>query len=96
LRPHGKLVLNTATPEKYSLGAGRNEIIAVDATSLALQVLGRAIANTALLGALVAASGIVQLESAIRAIEHDMKPGLAGKNIEILQRTYACAGGGGA
>jgi pyruvate ferredoxin oxidoreductase gamma subunit len=88
LRPQGKLIINTAAPDQYREWAGDNDMVAVDASSLAQKVLGRPITNTAMLGALVAASGIVRLESAVRAVEHEMKPNFAGKNAEVLQRSF--------
>jgi pyruvate ferredoxin oxidoreductase gamma subunit len=89
LKPAGKLVINSTKPEQYRDLAGAREIIAVDATSLALQVLGRPITNTAMLGALVGASGMIRLESALEGIAHEMSPALVRKNSEVLRRAYA-------
>jgi pyruvate ferredoxin oxidoreductase gamma subunit len=94
LRPHGKIVVNTATPEKYFDLAGGHEIVAVDATSLAQKILGRPITNTAMLGALVAASGIVRLESVIEGIQQEMKPNLARNNVEVCRRAFELGNGG--
>ncbi|MFP3266536.1 MAG: 2-oxoacid:acceptor oxidoreductase family protein, partial [Thermoproteus sp.] len=40
----------------------------VDATSLALKLLGKAIVNTAMIGAVVKATGVVGLETALAAL----------------------------
>jgi pyruvate ferredoxin oxidoreductase gamma subunit len=88
LRSHGKVIINTASPEKYCAWVGKHVIAAVDASALAKQILGRPITNTAMLGALVAASGIVRLESAIQAIEQEMNLDIARKNTEALQRAH--------
>jgi pyruvate ferredoxin oxidoreductase gamma subunit len=89
LRLHGKVIINTTSPEKYRDWVKENVIAAVDASTLAQQILDRPITNTAMLGALVAVSGIVRLESAIQAIEQEMSPDLARKNAEVLQRAHA-------
>jgi pyruvate ferredoxin oxidoreductase gamma subunit len=93
LRPGGKLILNTASSTPYRDWAGAGELSSLDATSLARRILGRPIANTAMLGALIALSGVVSLESAVRGIEKEMPFHLAGKNIEVLQQSFALAGG---
>ncbi len=63
LKPGGVLVLNTTEgPAEVSAPAGVGTVAVVDATELALQRLGKAITNTALLGAFVRATGWVDLE----------------------------------
>jgi Pyruvate/2-oxoacid:ferredoxin oxidoreductase gamma subunit len=42
-----------------------------------------------MLGALVAASGIIRLESALEGIAHEISPALARKNSEVLRRAHA-------
>lgn len=88
LRSSGKIILNTADPKPYAALAGDREIVALDATVLAQEVLGRPITNTAMLGALIAVSGIVHLESAVSAIHQDMKPKIAQKNVTVLERAF--------
>lgn len=63
-------------------------VITIDATSLAIKILGKPITNTAMYGALVAASNIVSLESAISSIKTEMKPALVDKNISIVEEAY--------
>lgn len=83
-------VINSKNPEKYEV-LKNHKVVAVDATGIALDVLGKPITNTAMYGALVAVSGLVSLESAINSIRHEMKSSLVDKNIEIVSRTYeAC------
>jgi pyruvate ferredoxin oxidoreductase gamma subunit len=93
LRPAGKLILNTAEPQKYAAVAAGHEIVALDATALARRILGRPIANTAMLGALLAATGIVRLDSAEKGIAHELKPKIAQKNIELLRESFAAVAG---
>ena len=81
-------VINSKNPDKYEI-LKNHKVIAVDATGIALDILGRPITNTAMYGALVAVSGLVSVESALESIRHEMKPSLVDKNIEIVNRTYA-------
>lgn len=69
------LVFNTPrTPDQIrdDLGSGKlgsqitgggHQLFTVDATGIALETLGRAITNTAMMGALVGATGLVEMES---------------------------------
>ena len=93
LRPGGKLIVNTASPELYRHWGGGGELLALDATSLARRILGRPITNTAMLGALVAWAGVVSLESAVGGIEAEMSPRLAEKNVELLRQAFTLARG---
>ncbi|MBU0934997.1 MAG: 2-oxoacid:acceptor oxidoreductase family protein [Spirochaetes bacterium] len=62
----------------------------LDATGLALEVLGRPIANTAMLGFLLAFSeDQISMQACTKAISNDMKPGLAEGNVGLLQKAYA-------
>lgn len=60
------------------------QVIAIDATGLALEYLGIPITNTAMLGALVGVTGIVQAQSCQSAIRSSMNPKLADKNIALF------------
>ena len=60
----------------------------VDATSIALEVIGKPFVNTPMIGALVGATDIVSLKSVIEAIKERFPPELAEKNIEAVKRTY--------
>jgi len=84
----GKVLLNAPfAPEKSEL-AGNIEIAIVDATSIALETLGRPITNTALLGAFAKATGIVKIESIEKAI-HKYFPGRLGEmNIAAVRKSY--------
>ncbi|MBN2796116.1 MAG: 2-oxoacid:acceptor oxidoreductase family protein [Clostridia bacterium] len=86
LKPNGIVLINTETPEKYKID--NVNIIALDATSLALEYLGRPITNTAMMGALVAAGDFIQLESCNNAIRESMKENIANKNIALMAKAY--------
>jgi len=80
-------VINSKNPDKHDV-LKNHKVVAVDATGIALDVLGKPITNTAMYGALVAISGLVSLKSAIKSIGHEMKPSLIDKNVEIVNRAY--------
>lgn len=80
-------VINSKNPDRYEI-LKNHKVVAVDATGIALEVLGKPITNTAMYGALVAVSGLVSLESALDSIKHEMKASLIDKNIEIVNRAY--------
>lgn len=64
-------------------------IISFDATGLAIEVIGKPIANTAMLGFLAAVSvGEISLEGCLKAIESDMKPSMAKSNGLLLKQAY--------
>jgi len=86
--PNAVFLINTITPERYT-ELKDYRVIAIDATSLAIEILGRPITNTAMYGALAAASGLVSLEATAASIKTEMKPSMAEKNIRIVKRAFA-------
>lgn len=62
----------------------------MDATKLSLEVIERPIANTAMLGFLIAHSeGEITLDACISAIGAEMKPALAAKNADLLKIAHS-------
>lgn len=80
-------VINSKNPDRHEI-LKNYKVIAVNATKIAIDVLGKPITNTAMYGALVAVSNLISLEAALNSIRHEMKPSLIDKNIEIVTRTY--------
>lgn len=64
------------------------KVALVDATTVAIETLGVPITNTAMLGALAKATGIVSLGSVIKAIEEHFKEKLAQKNVVAAKTAY--------
>lgn len=83
--PEGKAALRKALATDL-------EVHAVDATKIAMETVGKPLANTAMLGALVKTSGIVELDS----IKEELRSKLGGKlpekvvekNILSVERAY--------
>ncbi len=64
------------------------KLIAIDATSLALEILGLPITNTTLMGAFAAATGEISLEALEEALSERFSGSLAEKNIAAAHRAY--------
>jgi pyruvate ferredoxin oxidoreductase gamma subunit len=89
LKENGIVVANTAKTkeeleEKYGLG---HTLYVVNANRIAVEEIGRPITNTTMMGALVKATGLVDLSSVEKQIEHRF-PAIAEKNIKALRRAY--------
>ena len=85
LKENGIVVINTTSPETYKTYFPLGKLVSIDATALALDMLGRPITNTAMLGALVAVSDIVKIDSVNSAIRQDMKTQIQEKNIQVVK-----------
>ncbi|MGQ9920560.1 MAG: 2-oxoacid:acceptor oxidoreductase family protein [Desulfobacca sp.] len=89
LKSDGIIVLNT----NKTLGETRREygfthtLAVVDANQIARQILGVPITNTTMLGALLRATGCVQLESLKGPLQERFGP-MAAKNIAALEAAY--------
>ena len=77
------IIINTN--QKVDLNAN---VKIVDATSIALEVIGKPFVNTPMIGALVGATEIVSLNSVNEAIRERFPQPIADKNIEAVKRTY--------
>lgn len=88
LKPGGMLLINSARdPEAFAAGDGHT-VRTVDATGIALEVIGQNVTNTPMFGALVAASGLVPLEAAERAVELTLPEPLWEKNKKVVELAY--------
>jgi 2-oxoacid:acceptor oxidoreductase gamma subunit (pyruvate/2-ketoisovalerate family) len=91
VRQTTKIVVNTnQSPSelKEGLGVGEVEAWVLDATSLALKVLGRPITNTAMLGVVVKATGMVKLESLFEVVKERFPGRIGEMNIELVKTAY--------
>ena len=86
-----KLIVNTIqTPAdvKRRLEIEGIETWVVDATGLAMRILGRPITNTAMLGAVIRASGAVKLESVMDVAKERFTGKVRDQNLELLEAAY--------
>jgi len=88
LKESGKLIINSSvTPDQIELDK-RVTTATVDATGIALEVLGRPITNTAILGAFCKATGEVKLESVLEAVNETWSGRLAEMNARAVEEAY--------
>ncbi|MBZ4655114.1 MAG: pyruvate ferredoxin oxidoreductase [Peptococcaceae bacterium] len=88
LKKGGTLLINSIlSPDKFKDSEDYN-VHTIDATSLALEVLGVPVTNTAMLGALVAVADFVSLEAVLQAIERSMPKELQEKNKKVVKMAY--------
>ncbi len=88
LKPGGTVLINTERSAE-EIGLGKDfRVIAIPATKIALEVLGRPIANTALMGAFAAATGAISPEAIERNIRHRFRGEVGEKNIVCARRAY--------
>lgn len=82
------MVVNTSmspSQVRVKLGIKNNTVWVVAATDLAIKTLGRPIVNTAMLGALVKASGVIGIGSLVEAIRERFTGQLAERNVALVQ-----------
>ena len=92
LRDGGVVIVNTTRTAK-ELGLGENiRVVTSDVTGAAeavgLTVGGETMVNTAILGAIAKATGLITMESLSLAISDSFPPGAAEKNIQAARIAY--------
>ncbi len=87
VKENGRVIINSGQPEKYAHWR-RYNLHAFDASALALDVLKKPITNTAMLGALIAKSGVISLDSAVKGLQTSMGKSVLSGNIEVLKKAY--------
>ncbi len=89
LKGNGIVVVNTRKQaEQIRQEFGISSLLAtVDATKIAQELLGVPITNTTMIGAVVRASKVVELESVVEPLKHRFGR-LAERNINAMRRAY--------
>ncbi len=76
-------------PEELALPSHLGRVAVCDAVHIALDVFRRPITNTIMLGAFAKATGLVSVESLVKALEHtDFRDAGLRQNIEAVQRGF--------
>ncbi|OYT41507.1 MAG: pyruvate ferredoxin oxidoreductase [Candidatus Altiarchaeales archaeon ex4484_43] len=89
----GEVIINTEMdPDKFNIENAK--IYTVDATSLAFEILGSNIVNTAMLGAFAAFTGEINKGSVCEAVREHFPAHLAEKNVALVEKTYQAASDG--
>ena len=89
LKEGGTLIINTAKPiqEVESQFGTKWRLATVDATTIAREVLGVPIVNTAMIGAMLKVTNVVELESLLEPLQYHF-PRLAERNMNAIKRAY--------
>ncbi len=88
LKPGGVIFINSdQAPKAFSVNHAE-QIVTFDGTTAALNVLGKPITNTAMLGALIGYTSVISQEAIVQGIGREMKPSLVAKNIELVRLAY--------
>ncbi len=90
LKPGGLLVVNSNHPikelaERFTF---QGKLVVVDASHIARECMGRPIANTTMLGALLRATGIVELRSMDEPLLNRFGSIIAAKNQTAMQQAF--------
>lgn len=88
LKSGGFILMNTELPPEQLSLEGDFEIITVPATKIAMEILGRPITNTAIMGAFSAASGAISMEAIEKNIKNRFKGELGEKNVACARKAY--------
>jgi 2-oxoacid:acceptor oxidoreductase gamma subunit (pyruvate/2-ketoisovalerate family) len=86
-----KLIVNTGEPAdavRKKLGLTNVETWTVDATELAIKMLGRPITNTAMLGTVVKATDVVKLESLLAVVRERFEGKISELNAQLVEKAY--------
>ena len=86
------LIINTAKDKKdLKIELAEKNIHPIDATKIALEIIGKNIVNTVILGAFAKNSGLISLEGLKKAIRQKFKDkgkDIINKNIKAIEKAY--------
>jgi 2-oxoacid:acceptor oxidoreductase gamma subunit (pyruvate/2-ketoisovalerate family) len=84
------IINSTEEPAKMrdTLKVTKGKVWTVPATELALKILGAPITNTAMLGAVAKATGIVTMTGIEKTVKERFKAELADKNMAVVKQAY--------
>jgi len=84
LTKEGVILINSAEKKRF----GSSPTYTVDANKIAMDVLGKPIVNTVMLGAFAKATKLVSLKSLVEAIGERFEGAIKDKNVEAIRRAY--------
>jgi len=92
MQSDGRLVINShespSTLKNKLKLKDKQELWTVPASDIAIEILGREITSTAMVGALLKATGYVNLESVLKQVQKRFSGAIAEKNIVLIKRSY--------
>ncbi len=88
LNSKGMIIVNTSEgAEKLRLKT-QAAVKTIDVIKIALDAIGKPFVNAPMLGAFVAATGLVSLESLIKAVEENFEATIAEKNVAAVKKAH--------
>jgi pyruvate ferredoxin oxidoreductase gamma subunit len=91
LKPDGMIIIDTEKkPEELKLNT-KAKILTIPASKIAMEIIGRAIQNTTLLGYFAAVTGLISFDGVKKAIEHRFPAAIAIKNIAAAEKAFGMA-----
>lgn len=88
LKEDGMIIINSDfEAEKFDLDT-KAKIMTVNATKIALDIIGRPIVNTVLLGAFAGATGEIRPESIMEAVKERFPGKIGERNAEAIMQAY--------
>lgn len=88
IKDDGIIIVNTTEkPESLKLDT-KARVMTVDATAVAMDIIGFPIVNTVLLGAFAGATGEINVESIKKAVKGRFSGKVAEKNAQAIQKAY--------
>ena len=88
IKDDGIIIINTTeAPESLKLNT-KARVMTVDATKVAMDIIGVPIVNTVLLGAFAGATGEINVESIQHAIKARFPGRVGAKNANAIQKAY--------
>lgn len=93
LKPSGVAIINTAKAPGELKIAHTATVRTIDATKVAMDILGRPITNTTMIGAFSGATGAVSIGSIVTVIRERFSGKLADNNERAVREAYRQVGG---
>jgi len=87
LKEGGTVIINT-NKDPESFGIKNGVVKTVDVTALAMEVLGRDIVNTAMLGAFAGFTGMISTDGIAKGINDHFSGSIASKNIDLVNKVF--------
>ncbi len=84
----GIIVINTSEDTKNLKIKTSATVKTIDVTKIALEAIGKPFVNAPMLGAFVAATGLVSIDSLLKAVEENFTGEIAQKNINAVKKAY--------
>ena len=88
LKPGGMVLVDTEkSPEELGLKT-KAEVRTIPATKIALEVIGRAVQNTTLMGAFAGITGLISVEAIIKSVKERFPGEVGEKNALAIKKAY--------